>query len=261
MKKLFSIFLRGIPIGISLTLPGVSGGTIALVLGIYDRLIQAIKKLNLYFLLPIGFGGILGLWIGSRFITYLLENFPNPTIALLLGLVLFSTKVTIKEARYITIKGLIAVAVSFVIALILWNFSVEEAMTGTVSNIQLFIAGFVSAAAMILPGISGATLLIMLGLYGGMLEAVTQFDFLVLLIYGLGAVTGLFAFSWILSFLLSSYRAITMMTLTGLILGSARAVIPSKFGIIELITFSLGAGIILFLSNENVKVYIRKITN
>lgn len=261
MKKMISVFLRGIPIGISLTLPGVSGGTIALVLGIYDRLIQAIRKLKLNFLVPIGLGAVLGIWIGSGFITYLLDSYHNPTIALLLGLVLFSTKVTLKEARYITVKGLVAVAVSFIIAVVLWNFSIEEVMSGTVSNIQLFFAGFISSVAMILPGISGATLLIMLGLYGGVLEAVTELNFLVLLFYGLGAVFGLFAFSWILSFLLSNHRTITMMTLTGLILGSARAVIPSSFGIVELISFFIGAGIILLLSNEKVKEYIRKLTN
>lgn len=259
MKKWLSIFLRGIPIGLSFTLPGVSGGTIALVLGLYDRLVQAIKKVNLNILMPVALGAVLGIWIGSRFITFFLEQYHNQTMAFLLGLVVFSTKVTIDEGR-LSYKGIIALVTAFVIAIVLWNYSVEEVMAGTVSNLQLFLAGFISSIAMILPGISGATLLIMLGLYGGVLEAVNQFNFLVLLFYGLGAVAGLFTFSWILSYLLNKHRSITMMTLTGLILGSARAVIPSRVGIVEIISFSLGAGIILLLSNEKVREYIRSLT-
>lgn len=261
MKKTISLILRGIPIGISLTLPGVSGGTIALVLGIYDRLIHAIKKVNLWFLIPIFLGGVIGVWVGSGFITYFLETFESPTIAFLLGLVLFSVKVTVKEAGRYNYKGLVAIGVGIIVAVILWNASKDDVARGTVTNLQLFFAGFISSIAMILPGVSGATLLIMLGLYGGVLEAVQHFNIIVLIMYGSGAVLGLFSFSWILSYLLNNYRAITMMTLTGLIIGSARAVLPQRVGIFEVIAFALGGSLIMVLSNEKVREILRKLAS
>ena len=261
MKKYLSLFLRGIPIGISLTLPGVSGGTMALILGIYDRLIHAIKKVNLFVLVPILLGGIIGVLLGSRFITYLLFRFENQTVAFLLGLVLFSVKVTFKEAEHYNYKGFIALVVGIIVAMVLWNFSKDDVARGAVTNLQLFLAGFVSSGAMILPGISGATLLIMLGLYGRVLEAVQDFNMVVLIIYGLGAIIGLFTFSWILSYLLDYYRTITMMTLTGLIIGSARAVIPQNIGLIEFIAFVLGGSVIIILSNEDIREYIRRLAH
>ncbi len=257
MKSYFSLFLRGIPIGISLTVPGVSGGTVALVLGIYDRLILAIKKINIGFLLPVVLGGVVGVWFSSGFITYLLDRYPNPTLGFLLGLVIFSAKVTVKEAKRYNIKGFIALGVSVVLALALWSFSKEEVVSGTVTHIHLFLSGFISSIAMLLPGISGATILIMLGLYGGVLEAIKELNYLVITIYALGGALGIFSFSWVLSYLLKHYRDITMMILTGLIIGSARAVIPQKIGIVEITAFLLGGSIILILSHEGFRDFVR----
>jgi putative membrane protein len=261
MKKWFSIFLRGIPIGLSLTLPGVSGGTVALILGLYDRIILGIKTLNVKFLLPILLGSLIGIWAGSGFITFLLEQHHNITVSFLLGLVLFSTKVTLGEVKIYNLHSVLILLIFLVLGLFLWNYSVEEISGNSPSYIQLLIAGFVSSVAMILPGISGATLLIILGLYGGVLEAVKEFNFLVLFFYGLGALAGLFSFSWVLSYLLKNHRSLTMMSLTGLILASTRAVIPKKLGILEFLAFLLGALLILILSNDKFKKHVRKLTN
>jgi putative membrane protein len=260
MKKWFSIFFRGIPIGLSLTLPGVSGGTVALILGLYDRIILGIKSLNIRFLFPVFLGSLIGIWLGSGFITFLLEQYHNITISFLLGLVLLSTKVTLGEVKTFNLPGILALLIFFILGLFLWSYSVEEVSGNSVSNIQLFLAGFISSVAMILPGISGATLLIILGLYGGVLEAVKDFEILVLFFFGLGALGGLFSFTWILSYLLNNHRSLTMMSLTGLILASTRAVIPLKFGIFEIMAFLLGGLTILLLSNNNFKKHVRKLT-
>ncbi|AGB40382.1 putative membrane protein [Halobacteroides halobius DSM 5150] len=242
------LFLKGIPIGLSNTLPGISGGTLALVLGIYDQLVNGIKKIRLQVLIPIFLGAVTGVLSGSKIVTSLLETNPSVVKAFLLGLIIASSKVTYDQVKQVNLKTIILGIIGLVVAFI---FSVELGGAGDVTTLswtRLFLGGAVGSVAMILPGVSGGTILIMLGLYQGVLEAIVNFNFPVMIVFGLGVGSGLLSFSFVLSYLLDNYRSLLMSFLTGLILGSMRSVMSFNLGVEEILGFLLGVGVIYAIS-------------
>ncbi|GAB6099312.1 DUF368 domain-containing protein [Halanaerocella petrolearia] len=249
IQQLIELFIKGIPIGMSNTLPGISGGTMALVLGIYDLLISGIKRIRVWILGPIFLGAVAGVLASSKVITSLLESHPSLVKAFLLGLIFASSKVTFAEVKEFNLKTILLGSLGLVLALF---YSVELEGTGgvtAISGTKLFFGGAVGSVAMILPGVSGGTILIMLGLYQGVLEAISAFNLSVMAIFGLGVGSGLLAFSWVLSYLLDNFRMLLMAFLTGLILGSMRSVIGFQLGIGAVISFVLGIATIYLLSN------------
>lgn len=248
MNKFLELFMKGIPIGISNTLPGVSGGTMALVLGIYDDLISGIKKIKLSVVGPIFLGAVVGVLGSSKIITFLLESYSSLVKAFLLGLIFASSKVTFKQVQEINLKTISLSLVGLLLAVI---YSVElgsVTTAGALSYFKVFFGGAIGSVAMILPGVSGGTVLIMFGLYEGVLEAISVFNLSVIIIFGLGVGSGLLVFSQILSFLLNNFRSLLMAFLTGLILGSMRSVISFQLGIGVVISFILGVIVIQLLS-------------
>ncbi|WP_018249154.1 DUF368 domain-containing protein [Orenia marismortui] len=240
MNQFWELLIKGIPIGISNTLPGISGGTMALVLGIYDRLVNGIKKINLRILIPILFGAVIGVVGGSKVIVGLFDLQPGFTMAFLLGLIFTSSKVTIKEIDKFNFKTIALFIVGLIIAYY-YSIDIDSAASGAdISWLKFFWGGAIGSVAMILPGVSGGTILIMLGLYQNVLQAITNFDIPILFSFGLGVAVGLLGFSWLLSYLLDRWRSLLMALLTGLILGSMRTVIPDQIGILEIVGFLLG---------------------
>jgi len=248
MNDFLELLIKGIPIGISNTLPGISGGTIALVSGIYERLINGIKRINLRVLVPVGAGALLGVLLGSKVITGLLESsYRGFLIAFLLGLIFASSKVTARQIESFNVKTVGLVLLGLFIA---YFYSVDIDTKISVEGISLFkffFGGAIGSVAMILPGVSGGTILIMLGLYQGVLQAITTLDLPIIISFGFGVVVGLLSFSWVLSYLLEHYNSLLMAFLTGLILGSMRSVIPDPIGLLEVIGFVLGVILILWL--------------
>lgn len=240
-----SLFLKSIPIGLANTLPGISGGTIALVLNIYETLINSIKSIHIKKLTVIGLGAVIGVYIGSALITDFYESNPLIVNYFLFALVLTSSHSTYKKIGKLSFFKLLLITTAFAAALF---FSIEIKLDIHSSGILLYFAGgFFGSIAMILPGISGGTLLVLMGLYHPLLNAVNTFDVLFLSVFSLGIVIGLLIFAWLFSFLLQKNRQEVMTILTGLILGSSAAVFPSQFSINGLYAFSIGMFLILIL--------------
>ena len=252
MNRFWEFFIKGMPIGISNTLPGVSGGTMALVLKIYDELVNSIKKIKLKVLIPIGFGAVVGVFLSSTLIINLLENFNLFMTAYLMGLILASAKVTYNEIDRFNIFSIILVVIGLIFA---YFYSVDINGAKTVESISLlkyFSGGAIGSVAMILPGISGGTILVMLGLYQSVLTAISTFDFMIIIAFGSGVAFGLLIFSWLLSYFLNNYRSLLMALLTGLIIGSTRSVIPPQFTLSVVFGFILGiTSIYLLLKVED----------
>ena len=264
-EEFIELFLKSIPIGMSNTLPGISGGTMALVLKIYDRLVNGIKKIKLRILLPVVLGAVFGVGIGAKVVTSLLESQPGLITAFLLGLILASSKVTfvqVKDYNWKTI-GLfllgLTVAVTYSVDISAGSGAVE------VSWLLVLLGGAIGSTAMILPGISGGTVLIMLGLYERILSAISAVlnpvlaldlkaiplsELKVLIAFAVGISGGLLLFSWLLSYLLNNFRSSLMAALTGLILGSMRSVLPNQLGVKEILGFSLGILLIYLLDKQ-----------
>lgn len=245
IKDYLLITLRGIAMGAADVVPGVSGGTIAFISGIYQELIDSISKVNLGALKILKEEGIKSAWqyvngnfflalftgIGisilslSKGIKYLLENQPIGVWSFFFGLmvasILFLWK-DIKQWNFATISALISsIFVAYYITII-------PPLAGNDSLFSLFLAGALAICAMILPGVSGAFILVLLGAYHTILGAIDSFDIKIISVVGLGAVAGILSFSNILKYLFKHYKNITMAGLTGFVIGSLNKVWPWK---------------------------------
>ncbi len=253
IKKCLLWFLRGLPLGFANVLPGISGGTTMLVLGFYDELIDALKKLCIKKLLPFGLGVIFSILLASRGVVFILESYPTGTQSVLTGLILASVWVVIKKIGPGR-QGLIC-------PLFLLGFVIVAAFTfGTSAFIDLgknpflgmFIAGVLSSTAMLLPGISGSTVLVILGLYELTLQAVVQLQFSLLIPFALGVIGGLILLAWVMSFLLTRYPRVTLALLAGMILGSVPMLLIDIWNLRNI--FWIGMGFLTVIAIEYVNL-------
>ncbi|WP_174734389.1 undecaprenyl phosphate translocase family protein [Mesobacillus harenae] len=231
---------KGMMIGASDVVPGVSGGTIALLVGIYERLIEAINgvltkewKKHVIFLVPVGIGVGLAILTLSHLLSWLLEAFPQPTFFFFLGLILAIIPVLMVEADYKQTFG----GIHYLLLLIA---AIAVAATGLVGDEQaaimtnlawkdylfLFFAGWLASSAMILPGISGSMVLLLLGAYVTVIDAIKSFNMPIIIIVGLGIVVGLLLTSKLIRYLFNHYRTATYAVVTGFVVGSIFVVYP-----------------------------------
>ncbi len=246
MKKYIIHIIQGVAVGVANIIPGVSGGTIALIIGIFERLIDAIKSFNitalrllfkgewkaftektdLYFLLSLFAGMGIAIISLARLFDFLFKNYPVYIWSYFFGLVLASIYFvgkTIPRWRFSVVVFLIlGTAIAVLVTLI--NPATENAHSG-----YLFIAGVIAICSMILPGLSGSFVLILLGDYQLVaIHAINTLDFAILVPFALGAIVGLIAFSHLLSWVLKKYKDQTIAMLTGFILGSMNVLWPWK---------------------------------
>jgi len=231
--------------GAANVIPGVSGGTMALILGIYEELINAIRSINLKFvrsithfkikealssvswpfLVPIGLGVLLATFSLAEVLSWLLERYPVIVWSFFFGLILSSVITVSKVIKHWRISTIVAVAVGTIIAYGL--FGVIPVSTPNAAWF-IFVSGCIAICAMILPGISGAYVLVLMGKYQYILEALNNKDFFTLFIISAGALVGLISFAQILGWLLKRYHDLTMAILIGLMCGSLRKIWPWK---------------------------------
>lgn len=231
--------------GASDVVPGVSGGTMAFILGIYEELIQAIRSfdmeflrmlrslrikdaidhVSLRFLLAVGAGILIAIFSLARILSWLLENQPVMIWSFFMGLILASVFTVSRYLRQWNLPIIICVILGAVGAYLLVGI-----VPGSTPNSPwfLFMSGAVAICAMILPGISGSFILVLLGKYYYVLDAVNNRDLFTIFIVAMGACFGLLAFSRLLNWLLKSYHDLTIAILAGLMLGSLRKVWPWK---------------------------------
>jgi len=243
------LFAKGIPVGISNVVPGISGGTIALILQIYDPLIDSIKALKWKYLLPLAGGIAAGVLSTVGLFNCLMDVYPNFIEAVLFGLIIASAVCTRKEIKVFNIWGFLSITAGITLAYFIVSMSGSNITEVRDMNLYTVAAsGFVSAMSMLLPGISGATILVLMGMYRGILDAVAVINIPVIVVFLMSAIAGIFSLSWILSYILDNYRDTLMGFLTGLILGSAYAVLPAEFGLIEILAVMMGIIIVIILS-------------
>ena len=245
LKNKGKLIIKGIGIGIANMIPGVSGGTMALIMGIYEDLIAALRSVNLKFLIPLGIGIAGALLVGARVIPFLIEDYPLATSALFFGLILASAR---EPFRRLERRG----GVEFLIGLAgflsaFFVVGLTRTLPYAPSLIFIFICGFIAICAMILPGISGALILVLLGQYETIIRALRDLEIPIIISFILGSLAGLFIFTRFLSFLLHRYHSQMMAFLIGLMLGSLRAVWPGKVNLLIITTFLIGLGLVFLL--------------
>ncbi|MCM2374957.1 DUF368 domain-containing protein [Aporhodopirellula aestuarii] len=242
---------RGFCMGAADTVPGVSGGTVALILGHYDRLIAAIShvdreaiglvrdgrwrsfadKLDLRFTLALAIGIVVGIGSLAGLMHHLLLHRMNETMAVFFGLVLASVWVVRRNVSRWSIGPVVGAVVGIAVALAI---SRIPASHGEISLVYLFVSASIAICAMILPGISGAFVLLLLGVYEPVIGMIKQFfklniDFAMIMrlsVFTFGCAFGLLAFSRLLNYLLRHHHNLTMATLIGLMIGSIARLWP-----------------------------------
>lgn len=241
---MFILFLKGMVMGLASIIPSVSGGTMALITGIYEELIESIEsfdpailidllvgridqfregleEVQYGFLVPVVIGIGVSLLIGSQFIGYLLDNYPPYVYSFFFGLILASAVLLYHEVPELKGSAFLTTALGAAASVLVVGVS-----AGNVSHALpvIFLAGAIAICAMILPGISGALLLLLLGQYEYILDAVDRLpgSFHVLLVFGFGAAVGIVAFSRVLSYALDRWRSETYGFLIGLMIGALR---------------------------------------
>ena len=245
IKDYAVLTLKGMAMGAADVVPGVSGGTIAFIAGIYDELINSIKSINMHSLKLLFTGKIAAFWkavngnflfallLGiaisvfslAKLITYLLLNEPVLVWSFFFGLVLASTWFVTKDIKgwnWKTVAGFVGGAV------IAYYITVATPAETSTNLMFIFLCGAIAICAMILPGISGSFILVLLGKYFYVMEAVKTLDLVVLGVSAFGAALGITSFSRVLSYALKNFRNITLSVLSGFMLGSLNKVWPWK---------------------------------
>jgi putative membrane protein len=242
MKSYLQWIIKGMAMGAADVVPGVSGGTLAFILGIYQRLLAAISSVNLAavkllargkfaelwrhidgaFLLCLFSGILLSIFSLASVISYLLEHRPVPLWAFFNGLILASLPVLVRSVSWSAARfGLFLLGALFGISIsMLAPVQLEPAAY------MFFIAGAIAICAMILPGISGSFILLIFGMYGPVMLAVTEFQLAILALFASGCIIGLLSFSRLLNWLLKHFHDATLALLTGVVVGALYRIWP-----------------------------------
>lgn len=265
-KDDFQIVFKGFLIGSSMSVPGVSGGTMAILLGIYDKLISSISnffkdiKNSFLFLIKFCIGSALGIGSLAFLIKWLLETFPIPVSIFFLGAVVggipalyYKTKkspITFSSYVYFFIGLGAVISLTFIPT---GNFDIS---TGSGLSYYLFIliTGIIIALALVLPGISTSHMLLVLGMYDALLTAITNFDFVYVGILGISTVIGIFLITKPLEFLMNKFPHKTYCMIIGFVLGSTIEIFRDK--VFPAIPTEAGLGWWIFVTVVSVMTFI-----
>ncbi len=236
------IFFNGILMGIANVIPGLSGGTLLLLTGIYPRFIEVFGSFNpknlktykwrenLFFILIIAVGALVSIFTMSKIMSWLLESYHVPVYLLLIGVILGSLDIITQKisfrastSRYALIAGIVLI----VFLIILGNFlNTSTISTRNVHPVLFVTGGVIAAATMVLPGVSGSMLLLLLGLYKPVVDSVSELNLLNIFLIGIGAAFGILFASHVIKTLLERHSSSTYAFLLGLILASLVDLFP-----------------------------------
>lgn len=240
------LFLKGMGMGVANVIPGVSGGTIALITEIYEDLINSLKSFdkkafqlllsfkikdliihtNFYFLTAVFSGSIVSVFTVASLFKYLFENYPILIWAFFFGLIVASIIYVGQRIKTWSKETIISVLIGAIVSL---SISFMTPATENSNLFFVFLCGIVGISGMMLPGLSGSFILILMGNYKLlMVTAVTELNLILLSVFFLGSVFGLISFSHILALVLKKYKDETLAVLTGFIIGSLSIIWPWK---------------------------------
>ena len=264
MFKHIILFIKGFIMGIANIIPGVSGGTLAIILGIYEDFIGALShffknfKKNLIFILPVGLGMLASIATMSNVIDYSLHKFTLATVMFFVGLVLggiplLLNKVKGKKDSKVT-SNIIAFVMTFSIVIFMavskflfsTDFSVSFTGMGIIGFILIFLVGILAAGTMVIPGVSGSLVLMLIGYYEPVIKTIKQLvhfenvghNGLIILVFGLGIVVGIVGIARLFEYLFKKHETVTYYGVLGFIFASVIAIPVSTFTSIS-ITFKV----------------------
>ncbi len=277
MKKVLEYlkyFLCGIVFGTANVIPGVSGGTMLVIFGIFDRItdsVSGVKKIikNIPFLLTFALGAGAGILISAKLISQLFVSFGVQTNLFFIGLILggipliFRLGTTEKKPKPLCIVPFIismaiVIALSVLERLDIFSFAAETVEGfDLVFSLKLAACAAVAAVTMIIPGISGSFVMMLLGVYETIIGALSDFNFYVIIPFAIGAVVGIVAGAKLISMLIAKNRLMVYSALMGLVIGSVYAILPEGFGF----NLQTGYGFVCLLFGVFAALLVEKLGN
>ena len=273
-----TLFFKGIFMGIADAMPGISGGTIALLLGIYEELIESISELKISLFSKLINKGFKSFWeklngnfllvlvsgIGISLISFVkisasfLESFPLFIWSFFLGLIFATVYVIYKLINQWLNLNFFFLIISIIFSIFLSSFSAYD--TDEISLLYILFSGIIASSAMILPGISGSLILVILGVYAYLIKALDNLELIVIFTFISGAIIGLLGFSKILKYLFNNHRDATYTIMLGLVIGSIEKVWPwNKSFSTELSNLNLFLSISLVILGFVIVILLEKI--
>lgn len=245
MKSNLLLYLKGVAMGAADIVPGVSGGTIALITGIYEELLFSIKNINIELFNTLLKKGIKEFWkqlngnflsvlllgistsiiLLAQLIVFLLDKHEFKLWGLFFGLIIASAFLILKDIQTMNIKVMFLMILGTAIAVVI---SLSNTTTFPNSNIYIFLTGSIAITAMILPGVSGSFILLLFSKYEYIINSIKDFDIRVILVFGTGCIFGLLLFSRFLHFLFQNYKDDLLALLTGFLFGSLIKIWPFR---------------------------------
>ncbi len=260
------LLIKGFFIGLANLIPGVSGGTIAITLGVYDKLISSISHIfknikdNLKFLIPVFIGIILSILSLSKVMSFALDKYLFITVLFFIGAIIGGIPMLYKKVSKdkIKVSSIIIFLTTFVFVILLTFLSGSNNVIISfdfISLVKIFIVGIIAAATMVIPGVSGSAVLMMLGYYEpivNMIKDITKFNMnniITLVIFGIGVVVGILLIAKLIEYLLKKFEVKTYYGILGFVIASIISIIISNFIMNSL---SIGAidiiiGVVLFI--------------
>lgn len=273
-----TLFFKGIFMGIADAMPGISGGTIALLLGIYEELIESISELKISLFSKLINKGFKSFWeklngnfllvlvsgIGISLISFVkisasfLESFPLFIWSFFLGLIFATVYVIYKLINQWHNLNFFFLIISIIFSVFLSSFSAYD--TDEISLLYILFSGIIASSAMILPGISGSLILVILGVYAYLIKALDNLELIVIFTFISGAIIGLLGFSKILKYLFNNHRDTTYTIMLGLVMGSIEKIWPwNKSFSTELSNLNLFLSISLVILGFVIVILLEKI--
>ena len=273
-----TLFFKGVFMGIADAMPGISGGTIALLLGIYEELIESISELKISLFSKLINKGFKSFWeklngnfllvlvsgIGISLISFVkisasfLESFPLFIWSFFLGLIFATVYVIYKLINQWHNLNFFFLIISIIFSIFLSSFSAYD--TDEISLLYILFSGIIASSAMILPGISGSLILVILGVYAYLIKALDNLEIIVIFTFISGAIIGLLGFSKILKYLFNNHRDATYTIMLGLVIGSIENVWPwNKSFSTELSNLNLFLSISLVILGFVIVILLEKI--
>jgi len=239
--------LQGIILGFVIVLPGMSGGTVFIILGIYEKIIRDLSVFNLRPYWTLLLGSVVGIFLGGFSFSFLFVSYRNIAVAFLLGLLLASIKSVMEDRPSVSFGRVVILAAGFATAILMADEPLG--LVGQSKDVNfaiLILGGAVSSATMLIPGIPGSSILIVLGIYDDVLFYIRELAVLNLLIFGVAGLLGIVFLAKILDRLYSRYKAPTAYFFAGLIAGSSRVLLPSELTISVAAFFAAGFSLVWF---------------
>ena len=273
-----TLFFKGVFMGIADAMPGISGGTIALLLGIYEELIESISELKISLFSKLINKGFKSFWeklngnfllvlvsgIGISLISFVkisasfLESFPLFIWSFFLGLIFATVYVIYKLIKQWHNLNFFFLIISIIFSIFLSSFSAYD--TDEISLLYILFSGIIASSAMILPGISGSLILVILGVYAYLIKALDNLELIIIFTFISGAIIGLLGFSKILKYLFNNHRDATYTIMLGLVIGSIENVWPwNKSFSTELSNLNLFLSISLVILGFVIVILLEKI--